>query len=63
MTKGEMKDKALNGGLRKIKCAKRPCLSGEHYPPNNIYIDPGTYEYICPSCGERTEFTVPLVTC
>jgi hypothetical protein len=50
-------------GLRKIADVKEPCLSNEHYPPNNIHLDPGTYEYICPSCGERMEFTVPLVTC
>jgi len=58
-----MKENKVNGGLRKIADAKEPCLSNEHYPPNNIHLEPGTCEYICPSCGERSEFTVPLVTC
>ncbi len=51
------------GGLRKIADAPQQCLSPEHNPPSMIHLDPGTYEYVCPSCGHKTTFTVPLVTC
>jgi len=50
-------------GLRKIKDAEKTCLSSEHNPPSQIVLESGTYEYVCPSCGKRTEFTVPMVTC
>ena len=51
------------GWLRKIADAPKPCLSPEHNPPNMIHLEPWTYEYVCPSCGLKTTFTVPLVTC
>ncbi len=54
--------KETMSGLRKIEDAKQPCLSPEHNPPMNIYLEPGTYEYVCPSCGERVVFVVPMVT-
>ena len=40
------------GGLRKI--APIP----KHDPPMNIVLQPGTYEYTCPGCGEIQIFTV-----
>jgi hypothetical protein len=48
--------------LRKIKNAEKPCFHPEHNPPMHIYLEAGTYEYICPSCGKVTIFTVPLIT-
>ena len=51
-------------GLKKIKDAEQPCLSPEHNPPSHIVLEPGgTYEYVCPACGKRIEFTVPMVMC
>jgi hypothetical protein len=35
-----------------------PCLSTEHNPPSHMVLQPGTYEYICPSCGRKTVFHV-----
>jgi hypothetical protein len=58
-----MKNFTKKGVLRKIKDAKTPCLDPEHKPPSHIVLDPGTYEYSCPSCGETIVFTVPLITC
>lgn len=51
-----------NDRLKKIEDFK-PCLSPEHNPPSNIVLSPGKYEYTCPSCGEKTIFSVPLITC
>lgn len=48
--------------LRKIAEPIIPCMSTEHNPPKNIYLEAGTYEHICPSCGKKIIFTVPLVT-
>ena len=48
--------------LVKIKDIKPPCNHPEHNPPDNICLEPGVYEYTCPNCGEKTTFTVPLVT-
>lgn len=50
------------GGLRKIADAPRPCLSPEHNPPSMIVLEPGVYEYTCPSCGKTVTFTVAGVT-
>lgn len=49
--------------LEKIRDHKPPCLNPEHNPPGNIVLEPGDYEHTCPSCGKKTEFSVPLVTC
>jgi len=49
--------------LEKIADAPQPCLSPEHDPPESIVLEPGTYRWTCPSCGQVTEFEVPLVTC
>jgi len=43
--------------------AAAPCISMEHYPPTQIFLQPGRYEYTCPSCGKKTVFTVPSITC
>lgn len=51
-----------SGGLRRIADAPRPCLSPEHNPPSRIYLEAGSYEYVCPSCGHKTTFSVPLIT-
>lgn len=51
------------GGLKKIRDAKKICLSSEHNPPTQIVLSPGTYEHECPSCGHRQRFTVPNITC
>jgi hypothetical protein len=52
---------SMLSGLRKIKDAEKPCFHPEHNPPMYIYLEAGTYEYICPSCGKVTIFTVPLI--
>jgi hypothetical protein len=49
--------------LRKIADAPMPCLHPEHAPPPHIALSPGTYEYTCPGCNERTGFTIPAVIC
>lgn len=53
----------LKGGLRKIAEAPEPCAAPEHQPPMHMVYEPGTYEYTCPSCGKRTVFRVPRMTC
>lgn len=35
------------------------CQHPEHNPPGMIVLEPGTYEYTCPSCGARQYFVVP----
>jgi hypothetical protein len=45
-----------NGYIGKI------CRHSEHNPPMHIVLEPGTYEYICPGCGNKTVFDVPLIT-
>ncbi len=49
-------------GLEKIGDIPKPCLHPEHWPDMHIVLDPGVYRYTCPSCGEETTFTVPLIT-
>lgn len=29
------------------------CLNPEHEPPRHINLEPGIYEHICPSCGNK----------
>ena len=48
--------------LEKIANAPKHCLSPEHDPPSHMVLDPGTYKYTCPMCGEAVTFTVPSVT-
>lgn len=50
--------------MRKIAEPKQNeiCMNPEHKPPMHIYLTPGTYEHVCPSCGHKTIFTVPLIT-
>ncbi len=57
---GDLKRK---GGLKKIADAPKPCFDSEHNPPSHIVLEPGKYEYTCPSCGKVTIFTVPAVYC
>jgi len=57
-----MKNTDKRGGLRKIegkKWIKKQCMSPEHNPPMHIVLQPGTYEYVCPACGNKIKFTVP----
>lgn len=46
---------------RKIKDFQDPCLHPEHNPPSHMVYSPGIYEHICPGCGKRMEFTVPII--
>jgi hypothetical protein len=46
------------GGLRKIADEIKPCFHLEYNPPSHICLQPGTYEYVCPSCGKVTIFNV-----
>jgi len=52
------------GCLRKISddSVEKPCLSNMHNPPMYMYLEPGTYEWTCPSCGKITVFSVPSIT-
>lgn len=34
------------------------CISSEHNPPMYMVMSPGVYEYTCPACGEKRQFTV-----
>lgn len=51
------------GGFIKIKdYENKHCLDPEHNPPTMIVLEPGLYEYTCPSCGHVTVVNVPLIT-
>lgn len=60
----------FSGGLKRISdgdedkkwITSKPCLSPEHNPPSHIVLQPGTYEYTCPSCGTTMRFTIPYIT-
>lgn len=58
------KEKGENkmAGLEKIKDASKPCMHPEHKPPTHIVLEPGTYKYTCPACGEVTVFEIPVIT-
>ena len=34
------------------------CTHPEHNPPRYIVLQPGRYEYECPGCGHKIEFTI-----
>lgn len=51
----------VDGGLEKIGDAPKPCLSPQHNPPMHIRLEPGTYKYTCPNCGQVTVFSVPTI--
>lgn len=42
---------------------RKMCRSPEHKPPSMMVYPPGLWEWTCPACGEKTVFSVPLVTC
>lgn len=46
--------------LKKIEIKKinEPCFDREHNPPNMMVYTPGTYEYACPTCKKKFNFTV-----
>jgi len=46
---------AKRGGIRKIGDVpeKKVCNHPEHNPPMHWSPPPGTYEYVCPSCGNK----------
>lgn len=58
----EIKLEKKGGLVKKIADIEKPCMSPQHNPPSHMYLEAGVYEYICPSCGETTQFTVPLRT-
>lgn len=49
-------------GPIRISKFKPGCQHPEHNPPSMIVLEPGIYEYTCPSCGAIGIFQVPLVT-
>lgn len=49
--------------LKKIADAPKPCFSADHNLPSHIVLSPGTYEHTCSSCGKKTTFAVPLISC
>ena len=50
------------GGTRRIGPPKPPCTAPEHNPAAHRVYRPGTYEHVCPICGNRMVFTVKGVT-
>lgn len=40
-----------------------PCMCPEHNPPQWMVLEPGTYEWTCPWCGNKQYFTIMSVTC
>jgi hypothetical protein len=50
------------GTLKQIREGVVPCMDQEHEPPKLIALKPGTYEHVCPSCGQKKQFTIPTVT-
>ena len=48
------------GGMRKIASfpIEKTCHSPEHNPPMNMVMEPGIYEYECPSCGHKETIIV-----
>ena len=52
------------GGFKKIKSFEKEdiCQDSEHNPPTLIVLEPGVYEYTCPSCGHVTIVEIPLIT-
>ena len=47
--------------IRKIADPPKICTHPEHKIPSHMVFAPGTYEHVCPGCGKKTIFTVPLV--
>lgn len=47
--------------LKKISEAKMPCMSPSHEVPAHMALTPGTYEWTCIACGEKTTFEIPLI--
>ena len=47
--------------IKKLDEEKLPCLNPEHNLPTHIYLEPGKYEWECPSCGDKIVFCVPGV--
>lgn len=50
------------GGTRKIADLPRVCVSPQHDPPSMMVYEPGVWEHVCPSCGNRQVFTVTRPT-
>lgn len=46
---------------RKISDLPEMCRHPEHNPPTHMVYEPGVWEHICPSCGNRIVFTVSSV--
>jgi hypothetical protein len=36
-----------------------PCWHPEHNPPMHIVLEPGTYAYTCPGCGNTITLVIP----
>ena len=53
------------GGFKKIEDynTKKVCLNPSHNPPSHMVLEPGLYEYVCPSCGHTVNINIPLITC
>ncbi len=50
------------GGTHKIAGPpSRPCQDPEHNPAGMVVREPGMYEHICPTCGNKQIFTVPTM--
>ena len=52
---------SIKSRLKKIADPK-PCVSPEHLPPQHMVLEPGTYEYTCPVCGQVTVIRDQLTT-
>lgn len=57
-----MSKRMKQAGTRKVAEPRQFCRHPEHKPAGHIVLQPGTYEHVCPGCGQTTRFHVPLVT-
>ena len=55
----EVKARQKFGGFEKLDSLSDPCRSPEHRPPSHVVLEPGTYRYTCPVCGDITPVYVP----
>lgn len=52
----------IKNNLRKVAEEEEICTDSEHNPPSNIVLSSGTYDWICPKCGQTKRFKVQKPT-
>lgn len=45
----------------KIADPIKVCMDPQHYAPNMMVYEPGTWQHTCPACGHSYTFIVPQV--